>query len=233
MTKLEKKLKKRLIWDVAYTYRRFSVDLFYFTHAQNWNKDAVCIDVGGKKTLKKGDFILEDYINSPIYVNIDANVSPDYVCDAANMPFEDNYADIIICSEMLEHVPNPVAILKEMKRVLKPGGTLYICVPFSEHIHGLPYDYGRYTFVWWNKQIEDLGFICQSLEKQGGYFATRLNMNKRHFKFMRRKNRKNPFLVFPYLYFALANSILFSKERHSKLPDEVGYTTGYGIVLSK
>lgn len=231
--KVKKKLKRRLLFDVAYTYRRYAVDLFYLQSAKEWKKGQTLIDVGGKRALKKGDFVIEDYIEKPIYVNIDPEVKPDYVCDAAHMPFEDEFADELICSEVIEHVEDPIPVLKEMKRVLKVGGRLYICVPFSMHMHGQPFDFGRYTEMWWEAKIKELGFKLISLKRQGGYFATRLNMNKRYFKMIRRKNRKNPFLLFPYLYFVLANSLLLFLDEHSKEKGDYGYTTGYEIVLEK
>ena len=42
--------------------------------------------------------------------------------DANALPFEDNTFDIVHCHQVLQHVNNPVAILKEMRRVAKPGG---------------------------------------------------------------------------------------------------------------
>lgn len=233
MRKKREKLTRRLLWDRKYTYRRYCVDSFYLNAASVWNADAVCIDVGGKKTKKKGNFILEDYINAPIYVNIDPEVTPDYVCDARCMPFQDDYADILICSEMLEHVEEPVEVLREMYRVLKPGGKIFVCVPFSMHIHGLPHDYGRYTEMWWRVQAEKIGFSEMELAKQGGYYATRLNMNKRYFKMMYRRHRRNPLMLLPYLYFVVCNSILLLLEKHGADYAEAGYTTGYGIILKK
>lgn len=233
MKKTGGKIKRKLIWDIKYTYRRFSVDSFYLKVAPTWNRNSICIDVGGKKTHKKGDFIIENYINNPIYVNIDPKVTPDIVCDACNMPFQNDYADILICSEMIEHVEEPVEVIKEMYRVLKPGGKIFICVPFSMHIHGLPCDYGRYTEVWWQSQIERIGFSNIEIARQGGYYATRLNMNKRYFKIMRRRHRRNPLLIFPYMYYVVCNSVLLFLENHGADNSEVGYTTGYEIILTK
>lgn len=233
MRKERKEIIRRLIWDIKYTYRRYCVDSFYLNAASAWDADAVCIDIGGKKTHKKGNFIIENYINSPIYVNIDPKVTPDYICDARSMPFQNDYADILICSEMLEHVDEPAEVLKEMYRVLKPGGKIFVCVPFSMHIHGLPHDYGRYTEIWWKAQAGKIGFSRIELAKQGGYYATRLNMNKRYFKIMYRRHRRNPLILLPYLYFVVCNSILLLMEKHGTDYTEVGYTTGYEIILTK
>ncbi|HEX9639713.1 MAG TPA: class I SAM-dependent methyltransferase, partial [Candidatus Krumholzibacteria bacterium] len=56
--------------------------------------------------------------------------------DGERVPFADGLFDIVLCTETLEHVPNDRAILLELLRVLKPGGTLVISVPdeYSERI---------------------------------------------------------------------------------------------------
>ncbi|MFZ5424783.1 MAG: class I SAM-dependent methyltransferase [Patescibacteria group bacterium] len=49
--------------------------------------------------------------------------------DITNLPFEDNYFDKIVCTEVLEHIPDDVKAAKELFRVLKPGGVLAATVP--------------------------------------------------------------------------------------------------------
>jgi len=51
------------------------------------------------------------------------------VGNALRLPFADQSFDLIVCSEVLEHIPNYEAALKEVARVLKPGGQLVISVP--------------------------------------------------------------------------------------------------------
>ena len=48
------------------------------------------------------------------------------VADAMNLPFEDNSFDIVVCSHVYEHVPNPYLIFNEIHRVLKSGGLLFL-----------------------------------------------------------------------------------------------------------
>ena len=62
------------------------------------------------------------------------NNNPESICafgvsDINNMPFQDGAYDSVICSEVLEHVPSPEDSIKELIRVLKPGGVLALSVP--------------------------------------------------------------------------------------------------------
>ena len=60
---------------------------------------------------------------------------PEYVrnMNVLDIPFEDDYFDLIICNHLLEHVPNDVDAMKELYRVLKPGGQAILQVPFSKN----------------------------------------------------------------------------------------------------
>ena len=46
--------------------------------------------------------------------------------DVQDLPFKENSFDIVYCRYILEHVPDPLRVLKEARRVLKPGGKLFI-----------------------------------------------------------------------------------------------------------
>lgn len=54
------------------------------------------------------------------------------VADAFSLPFADGTFDCVISSEVIEHVPDPAAFLKELLRVLKPGGRCIISTPYNE-----------------------------------------------------------------------------------------------------
>lgn len=60
-------------------------------------------------------------------------------------PVKTRAVDFILCTETLEHVAEPMDLLKEASRVLKPGGHLLLTVPFAARWHFIPYDYWRYT----------------------------------------------------------------------------------------
>lgn len=93
------------------------------------------------------------------------------VGNALNLPFANNCFDKVICSEVLEHIPDYKSVLKEIKRILKPGGILaasvpryfpeWICWKLSEDYHN---EEGGHIRIFKEEElrgaIEDEGFAC-------------------------------------------------------------------------
>ncbi len=70
----------------------------------------------------------------------------DFECDLTKpLNFANGEFDTIILSDVLEHIPEPELLWREMTRVLSSGGTILMNVPFYYWIHEKPYDYYRYT----------------------------------------------------------------------------------------
>lgn len=65
--------------------------------------------------------------------------------DAIQLPFANNSIDCVLLLDVLEHIRNSAACLTEIKRVLRPGGTLILHVPFLYPIHDAPLDFQRWT----------------------------------------------------------------------------------------
>jgi SAM-dependent methyltransferase len=72
--------------------------------------------------------------------------NPDTVYyDGHVLPFPDASFDAVLCTEVLEHIPDPAETLREIHRVLKPGARLLLTIPWSARFHYQPFDYHRYT----------------------------------------------------------------------------------------
>jgi SAM-dependent methyltransferase len=83
-------------------------------------------------------------------VDIDTAVTRDHgvadvYYDGGVLPFPAASFDAVLCSQVLEHVFEPEAFLQEIARVLRPGGTLVLSVPFVWDEHEQPQDFGRYS----------------------------------------------------------------------------------------
>jgi SAM-dependent methyltransferase len=72
--------------------------------------------------------------------------NPDTVYyDGHVLPFPDASFDAVLCTEVLEHIADPAETIREIHRVLKPGGRLVLTIPWSARFHYQPFDYHRYT----------------------------------------------------------------------------------------
>ena len=120
-----------------------------------------------RNAFERGDLILElgagiDTCDLPNLVKTDAFVySPalDYVVDAHSMPFADNTFDFVYSLAVFEHLHSPWIAAKEIYRVLKPGGKVYILTAFMQHLHGYPYHYFNMTTMGLQRIFSDFEII--------------------------------------------------------------------------
>jgi SAM-dependent methyltransferase len=84
------------------------------------------------------------------------------------LPFPDACFDTLVLSDVLEHVPHPEALWREMARLLAPGGHVLLNVPFLYGLHEVPHDYGRYTEFALRRFAEQAGFEVRELTVVGG-----------------------------------------------------------------
>jgi SAM-dependent methyltransferase len=93
----------------------------------------------------------------------------DLPCDLSQpLPFGDASFDTIILSDVLEHMPEPGALWREMTRVLAPGGRIVLNVPFYYSVHAHPHDYYRYTNFALERFVALNGLTLLHLEAVGG-----------------------------------------------------------------
>lgn len=94
----------------------------------------------------------------------------DFVCDLYDMP-EDRLYDTVFCSEVLEHVVDPVRALEKLTRLVKPGGRVIVTAPFNSITHFAPYHYCTgFSQYFYKFHFERLGFDISELTANGGYF---------------------------------------------------------------
>lgn len=85
--------------------------------------------------------------HAPGYVNLDLFSLPgvDVAANAELLPFPDGQFTRVECDAVLEHAENPERIVREIERVLAPGGYAHLVVPFCHPFHAYPNDFRRYT----------------------------------------------------------------------------------------
>lgn len=92
--------------------------------------------------------------------------------DGKNIPYSSSHFDAVICTQVLEHAEDPVALLEECFRVLRKDGVILISMPFMYPEHEIPYDYQRYTQFQHTKLLTRIGFSHISVRKTTGFFGT-------------------------------------------------------------
>lgn len=96
----------------------------------------------------------------------------DLLFDGANIPVRSDSVDGVLCTQVLEHTARPAALLKEIRRVLKPGGALVMTAPFVWEEHEQPYDFFRYTEFGLRHLLADNDLAVKTMLKTSGTVET-------------------------------------------------------------
>ena len=166
------------------------------------------------------------------------------VCGSAMMlPFADNSFQFVLCTEVLEHVPDPLKVYHEISRVLKPGGHAIVTTPFMYRIHEAPFDFFRYT-PFSHRQMASLSRLqVMQIRSRGGYFSLLVDyllkgLNMGCGAVGQLSNRligrgRNLPQTYPWKkVMELLQRILFTALRNERVKSDV-YTLGYVVVLQK
>lgn len=119
-------------------------DFFSFAHYESTDFS----DIFHKDSLKKQDFI----------------------CTLDAIPQENDTYDVIINTQVLEHVQYPQKVVHELYRVLKPGGKLFLTTNQMWGVHGAPYNFFFYTHYGLKQLFDEAGFTTVFIRPRGGLF---------------------------------------------------------------
>lgn len=131
------------------------------------------LDAGAGESPYRPLFAHCEYVSSDWAGSVhEAAAGADVIAPIDDLPLEDESFDAVLCTEVLEHVPRPWAALAELHRVLRPGGALWLTVPFVGELHEEPHDYFRYTSHGLRSLLDDAGFVDVAIEPLTGYYTT-------------------------------------------------------------
>ena len=107
------------------------------------------------------------------YVGVDVPITgyspPDAFWDGLHLPVGSQSVSTVLLTEVLEHCPEPVVLLREVCRVLRPAGLVIATTPFLWPLHDVPYDVARYTPFTLARFYSDAGFTEVSVWSTGGW----------------------------------------------------------------
>lgn len=144
------------------------------------------LDVGGggrKRTPSYRDFLQEDIGHQWMVSDYNAVHAPDFCFDAAgNWPVVEESVDNVLLINCLYIFPDPEAVLKEARRILKPGGRLLLTAPLLFHEAAEPSDYFRFTSQGIRMLIERSGLEVQDVVPYGGRFCSMVDLSAPYLK---------------------------------------------------
>jgi SAM-dependent methyltransferase len=101
------------------------------------NRDKLFLDLGAG--------LRHVYYDNVVNADIYPSASTDVICVGEDLPFADELFDFIFCFAVQEHTLRPWDVVREMCRVLKVGGTVFVDWPFLQGMHGYPHHYFNAT----------------------------------------------------------------------------------------
>ena len=151
---------------------RIYLDRFNRAFAAEITPDMYVLDAGAGIAQYRNIFNHAHYETAD-FEQVDKEYTPStYVCDLATIPVENERFDRVVCNQVLEHLSEPLIVLKELNRVLKPEGRMILSTPLYYEEHEQPYDFYRYTQFAHRFLFQKAGFEIESIDWLEGYFGT-------------------------------------------------------------
>jgi len=151
--------------------------------------------------------------------------------DGKKLPMHSESFDYALCIEVLEHVPDPLDFLLEIKRVLRPEGTLFMTIPFSARRHHIPYDFQRFTREGLALIMNTAGFYNITIVERGNDIAVITNkLIVLIYRLIKMRSIWRIILCWPLLLFCAPIAAIFLCAAHlsfrfhfGSLDDPLGY----------
>jgi 2-polyprenyl-3-methyl-5-hydroxy-6-metoxy-1,4-benzoquinol methylase len=143
----------------------------------------------------------------------------DFQCDILDIP-DSISVDVVVCTEVLEHVPDPIRVFDKLSKSVKPGGYLIFTVPFSSLMHQAPYWFqaglSPFWFEYWAAEFK---VEIVELTVYGDYIDQMSYEISRLFPFLR------------HIPYAVSSIKLLAKIYRRFMNDEVLSSGGFGVLF--
>jgi SAM-dependent methyltransferase len=188
------------------------------------------LDLGGDTNSEYLSFIQGSF--TPTRVNFDPKTKPDIMHDLEQpLPVSNATYDGAVLFNVLEHIFEYRALLEESIRVLKPGGTILIVVPFLFPVHPSPDDFHRFTGSTLRKELERLGMQeIVIVPLGGGVWSARYLMLDR---LLPKPLRLINFYTFRHLAEFFDRAMVSLANMSGKKYDPAHYALGFCVTATK
>jgi SAM-dependent methyltransferase len=232
--------------------------IFFFSayEEDNWVKNQAAMIPAGSKVLDVGAgpcrfrplFAHCDYRTQDFCQHEGSSLGPladrgqwsygkiDFICDASSIPIPDGSVDVVLCTQVLEHVPDPICVVKEIARILRGGGKLLLTAPLGCGLHQEPHHYyGGYTPYWYERFLTSAGFEDIVVTPNGGFFK-HYGQESQRFSAMidpRRVPMMSKFILAPIWLLTIPyHRLLLPLACHylDRLDTHCGFTVGYHVT---
>ena len=184
--------------------------------------------------------------------DVEARGKHTYTCSVERIPVTNNYFNVILCTQVLEHLSRPSEVFAEFLRILKPGGYLALTTNFLFPIHGAPHDFLRFTVHGLTYLSEQAGLKVIDIRPRGGFFSLTAKTifdfpevfrsellfggsNPHGPRDLKLNNLPQVFVLAPFIFFLdiLCTIFAFAISHFDFFDKKKRYTLGYQLIAQK
>jgi 2-polyprenyl-3-methyl-5-hydroxy-6-metoxy-1,4-benzoquinol methylase len=221
---MNKRLEKRLL-EMSKTLSRKGLYEFLSNQYSTIRKGADVLSIGAGGEVNE---LLQEFAERTgfrvVTFDIDESRGPDVVGDICSYDFGGKRFDLVVASEVLEHLHSPHLGLENIRRILKRGGVLVLSTPFILPIHDRPHDYFRFTRYGLEFLLKD--FHNVQIHERNSYFEAIDVLWARLFQTNGHSTRLLSYVIIPLVFYLKRPLTAFL----GKLVRTDAMTTGYVVT---